>query len=55
MHIEDMNETGEYKVFYDYWKMYSKEQIIQRHEAVMDIMDQMVKDPEMPLDGLWVK
>ena len=52
MHIEDMNESGEYSIMYDYWKMYSKEQMQHRHEAVMNIIDLMVKNPEMKLKEL---
>ena len=52
MHVEDMNESGEFNIMYDYWKTYSKEQIKQRHEAVMKIIDLMVNNPEMTLEKL---
>jgi len=37
---------------YDYWKTYSKEQIEQRHEAVMSILELMVDNPGMSLEEL---
>jgi len=52
MHIEDMNESGDYKILYDYWvNTYSEEQVEQRHEAVMGIVSQMVSNPEMKLES----
>jgi len=53
MSIEDMNESGEYQVIYDYWNShYTTTQIADRHKEILAIIHSILSSPKTPLEEL---